>query len=69
MTEEHGLKVLAWGRQLDQLRREASRIAKGKKVDWWIEHGDKGTIFCFENSEAKRDFAAICERFAIPYSS
>ena len=53
------------GRQLDQLRAEAFRIAQGQKADWWVEHGDKGTRFCFENADAKQAFASICENLAI----
>lgn len=57
--------VRAYGRQLDQLRDEASRISRSHNVDWWIERGEKGARFCFENAEAKRVFASICENFAI----
>ncbi len=58
--------VRAYGRQLDQLRGEASRISRGHKVDWWIERGDRGTRFCFESDEAKKAFASTCKGFAIP---
>jgi len=34
-------------------------------MDWWIERGDKGARFCFEDSYAKAAFTAICENFAI----
>jgi hypothetical protein len=64
---KHCLIVRAYGRQLDQLRGEASRIAKGNKIDWWIERSDQGTYFCFEDADGKKTFAAICEHFAIPY--
>ena len=66
MAKTNCLIVKAYGRQLDQLRGEASRIARGSKIDWWIEQGDKGTRFCFEHLEAKKAFASICEKFAIP---
>ncbi|MCP3465654.1 MULTISPECIES: hypothetical protein [unclassified Bradyrhizobium] len=59
--------VNAYGRQLDQLRGEASRISRGNKADWWIERGDKGTHFCFEDAETTKVFASICENLAIPY--
>ncbi|MGY8685956.1 hypothetical protein Q2941_50960 [Bradyrhizobium sp. UFLA05-153] len=62
---ENGLIVRAYGRQLDRLRGEASRIARGSKIDWWIERGDAGTRFCFEPAEAKNAFASICENFAV----
>jgi hypothetical protein len=64
---ENRLIVRAYGRQLDQLRAEASRISRGHKVDWWIERGDKGSHFCFENAESKKAFASICENLAISY--
>jgi len=37
MAEENCLIVHAAGKQLDLLRGEASRIARGSKVDWWID--------------------------------
>jgi hypothetical protein len=66
MTSRNCLIVRAHGKQLDQLRGEAFRIARGQKADWWVEHGEKGTHFCFEGAEAKNAFALICENFAIP---
>jgi hypothetical protein len=61
----HGVIVRAAGRQLDQLRDEASRISRDSKIDWWIERGDK-TRFFFESEAARSAFASICENFAIP---
>src|SRR3954454_7619258 len=52
--EKNCLIVRAAGRQLDLLRGEASRIAKGSNVDWWIDQAEVGTRFCFENTKAKR---------------
>jgi hypothetical protein len=66
MVKTNCLIVRAYGRQLDLLRAEASRIARGSKVDWWIERSDKGARFCSENAEAKKTFASICEDFAVP---
>lgn len=66
MVKTNCLIVRAYGRQLDQLRAEASRIARGSKLDWWIERADIGARFCFEGAEAKQAFASICENFAIP---
>ena len=66
MVRTNCLIVRAYGRQLDQLRGEASRIARGSEIDWWIEQADKGARFCFENAEAKEVLASICENFAIP---
>ncbi|MBR0719229.1 hypothetical protein JQ632_35530 [Bradyrhizobium liaoningense] len=63
---ENSVIVRVYGRQLDQLRAEASRIARGSKIDWWIERADKGMRFCFEDAEAKSAFASICKNFAIP---
>jgi hypothetical protein len=63
---ENCVIVRAYGRQLDQLRAEASRISRGSKLDWWIERGDAGTRFCFESDEAKKAFASICGHLAIP---
>jgi hypothetical protein len=60
---ENCVTVNASGRQLDQLREEASRISRGH--NWWAERGDKGTRFCFEDAEAKKAFASICENFAV----
>lgn len=63
---ENSVTVRVYGRKLDQLRAEASRIARGNKIDWSIERADKGMRFCFEDAEAKKTFAAICDNFAIP---
>jgi hypothetical protein len=57
--------VRAYGRELDELRGEASRIARGSKIDWWIEHGDEGVRFCFENAETRKVFASICKNLAV----
>jgi hypothetical protein len=63
---ENSVIVRAYGRQLDQLRAEASRIARASNIDWWIERADKGMRFCFEDAEAKRAFATVCRNFAVP---
>jgi hypothetical protein len=63
---ENSVIVRVSGRRLDQLRAEASRIARTSNIDWWIERADKGMRFCFEDAEAKRAFAAICGNFAVP---
>jgi hypothetical protein len=68
MDRTNCLKVRASGRQLDLLRGEASRISRGNKVDWWVERGEEGAQFCFENADARKAFASICKNFAIPYT-
>lgn len=64
---ENCVIVRAYGRLLDQLRGEASRVSRGNRVDWWIERHDQGTRFCFEDAESKKAFASICENLAISY--
>jgi hypothetical protein len=66
MPKENCLIVVAAGRQLDLLRGEASRIAKGAKADWWIDRAEVGTRFCFEDAKAKESFALTCDSFGIP---
>jgi hypothetical protein len=65
MPKNYCLVVRAAGRQLDLLRGEASRIAKGNKVDWWIDRADGGTLFCFEDAKAKDAFALTCDNFGV----
>jgi hypothetical protein len=65
MSKTNCVIVRVYGRELDQLRSEASRIAGGKKIDWWIERDDKGTRFNFETSEAKKAFVAICANLGV----
>lgn len=67
MAETECLTVRAAGRQLDELRSEASRIAKGSKVDWWVERTGKGTTFCFEGSGLRSRLAAFCDNFGVPH--
>jgi hypothetical protein len=51
---------------LDLLRGEASRIARDNKIDWWIDHADVGTRFCFEDAKAKETFALTCDNYGVP---
>ncbi|WP_271606240.1 MULTISPECIES: hypothetical protein [unclassified Bradyrhizobium] len=67
MPEENCLIVRAAGRQLDLLRDEAFRIAKGANVGWWTDRAQVGTKFCFEDAKAKASFAAACNNLGIPY--
>ncbi|WP_246649526.1 hypothetical protein [Bradyrhizobium canariense] len=64
--ENNCLIVRAAGRQLDLLRGEASRIAKGSNADWWIDQAEVGTRFCFEDTKAKESFALACDNLGIP---
>jgi len=66
MTKENCLIVHVAGRQLDLLRGEASRIARDNKIDWWIDHADVGTRFCFEDAKVKETFALTCDNFGVP---
>jgi hypothetical protein len=68
MSKPNCVIVQVYNRELDQLRREASRIAGGNKIDWWIERDDKGTRFCFETNEAKKSFAAICANLGVRHT-
>jgi hypothetical protein len=65
MSKKNCLIVRAAGRQLDLLRGEASRIAKGNKIDWWTDHTDVGALFCFEDAKAKEAFALTCNNFGV----
>jgi hypothetical protein len=65
MPNEHCLIVHAAGRQLDLLRGEASRIAKGEKINWWTDRVEVGTRFCFEDAKAKDVFALACDNFGV----
>ena len=60
MARENCIIVRASGRELDELRSEAYRIAKSKKIDWWVDRSEKGTCFCFEDGEAKQAFVSVC---------
>jgi hypothetical protein len=65
MSKTNYVIVRVYGRELDLLRNEASRIAGGNKIDWFIERDDKGTRFYFETNEAKKSFAAICANLGV----
>jgi hypothetical protein len=57
--------VKAYGKQLDELRGEASRISRGRKVDWSVEAVDRGVRFCFDDSESKASFVSVCENLGL----
>ena len=67
MDKADCLIVRAAGRLLDELRSEASRIAKGSKIDWWVERTDKGVCFCFESDEVKRRFSSYCKNLGVQH--
>ena len=67
MDKADCLIVRAAGRQLDELRSEASRIAKGSNVDWSVERIDKGVCFCFESAEVKKRFSSYCEGLGVQH--
>jgi hypothetical protein len=52
---------------LDELRSEASRIAKRKKIDWWVDHSEKGPCFCFEDIDAKHAFVSLCTNLGVQH--
>ena len=64
----HCVVVRAHGKKLDRLRADASRVARERKTDWWVEATDKGTAFCFEDANAKTSFSALCERDNVQYT-
>jgi hypothetical protein len=67
MAETNCVIVRIAGRQLDELRSQASLIAKGKKIDWWVDRSAKGTCFCFEDSEAKQAFVSFCVNLGVQH--
>jgi hypothetical protein len=65
MQNGNCLVVRAAGRQLDLLRREATKLAKVNKGDWWIERAEVGSRFWFQEAKATEDFARACKDFGI----
>ncbi|WP_369722021.1 MULTISPECIES: hypothetical protein [unclassified Bradyrhizobium] len=60
MVKTNCLIVRAYGRKLDQLRGEVSRIIGGSSKL------TRARDFRFEDAAAKKSFALICENFAVP---
>jgi hypothetical protein len=60
--------VRAFGRQLDNLRGEASRISRGREVDWSVEAADQGVRFCFGDLESKASFVSFCRNLGLPFA-
>lgn len=68
MAKTDCLIVRTAGRKPDDLRAEASRIAKTSEVDWSVERTDKGLRFCFEGSHlAKEMFASTCDNLGFAH--
>jgi hypothetical protein len=57
------------GKELDQLRGEAYRVAHDAKTDWYVEPRDTATAFCFENADARDRFCSICEKENVAYAT
>jgi hypothetical protein len=60
--------VRAVGRELDNLRGEASRIARQYQTEWCAEPRPSGTAFCFDNEKVRAIFLAYCAKYDIPCS-
>ena len=65
MAKSNCIIVRVAGRHSDNLRLEASRIAKNSQVDWWVERTEQGSRFCFEGADAKQMFASVCDNFGV----
>jgi hypothetical protein len=61
--------VRAQGKELDYLRREAYRVARDAKTDWYAEPRESGTAFCFEDANVRSRFCAICVRENVTYAT
>jgi hypothetical protein len=57
------------GKELDQLRGEAYRVARDAKTDWYVEPRDTGTAFCFENADVRDRFCSIFEKENVAYAT
>jgi hypothetical protein len=58
---EHYIVVRGRPRVIDRLRAEASRVARAKEVDWWVEKEDVGSRFCFGSEEALSEFTSALD--------
>jgi hypothetical protein len=61
--------VQATGKELDQLRGEANRVAIDGRTDWYAEPRKFGTAFCFEEAAVRSRFCAICAKESIDYTT
>jgi hypothetical protein len=57
------------GKELDNLRGEAYRVARDESTDWYAEPRDLGTAFCFENANVRTRFCTICARENVDYTT
>jgi hypothetical protein len=64
----YGVVIEIRGKELDQLRGEAYRVARDAKTDWY-EPRDTGTAFCFENADVRDRFCSICEKENVSYAT
>ena len=60
--------VRAHGKELDDLRGIAYRVAREASTDWYAEPRDRGTAFCFESANVRTRFCAFCAREKIAHS-
>ena len=68
-TCKHCVVARATGRALDDLRGEASRLARSYSTNWCAEPRSLGTAFCFENQNVSILFVAYCRAANVPCSS
>jgi hypothetical protein len=57
------------GRELDEVRIAASRIAGQYETEWCAESRTSGTAFCFDNANTRTIFSAYCAKHGIPFSA
>ena len=57
------------GKELDNLRGDAYRVARDASTDWYAEPRDLGTAFCFENANVRTRFCTICARENVDYTT
>jgi hypothetical protein len=62
---KHCVLVRVVGREMDDLRQAASRIARDCNSEWYSEPRAKGTAVCFETAHARTMFRAYCAKHDI----
>jgi hypothetical protein len=58
--------VKAYGRQLDELRSAAYRLAGGN-FDWLLEAPDEAARFSFDDAKSKDAFVSYCKELGLPW--